>query len=359
MEADLADLIGRTYEAALIPERWPDVIARLTEVADAFCGLLFSLTDGVGQWVSSDRGREAVQAFFEEGWVAKNVRAERLVAGGHMGFSADHEVFTAEELENLPIYRDFLRPRGLGYATATHIPVPNGDRMVLSLERTIASGPVDRSTIARLDLIRPHLARAALLAARVGLEKQQARIETLGALGIPAAVVHRGGIIGATNSPFEALEGPIVNRAFGRLGLRSTNLDELFAHAIETIEADDAPSIRTIPVPADAGTPPFVLHVVPIRRDARDLFARSAAVVVVSLVKAPERPDLAVLQGLYDLTAAEARVGADLLTGASIADIARRAGVSRETIRTQVKSLLAKTGVARQQDFISRMSGVI
>jgi DNA-binding CsgD family transcriptional regulator len=65
-----------------------------------------------------------------------------------------------------------------------------------------------------------------------------------------------------------------------------------------------------------------------------------------------------VIQGLFDLTAAEARVAAGLLEGASIQDLSRRHRVSTETIRTQVKSLLAKSGVRRQGEFIAKLRAV-
>jgi DNA-binding CsgD family transcriptional regulator len=64
------------------------------------------------------------------------------------------------------------------------------------------------------------------------------------------------------------------------------------------------------------------------------------------------------LNGLFDLSAAEIRVANGLLQGKTIEDLATNFGLSRETIRTQVKAVLNKTGTARQSDLVSLLAKV-
>lgn len=59
------------------------------------------------------------------------------------------------------------------------------------------------------------------------------------------------------------------------------------------------------------------------------------------------------LRQLYDLSPAEARVAVKLADGCSITRIAQELNVSAHTIRSQVKSILQKTGAARQSDFVA------
>jgi len=54
------------------------------------------------------------------------------------------------------------------------------------------------------------------------------------------------------------------------------------------------------------------------------------------------------LQARYELTAAEARVAVWLADGGDIASYAETAGVAQGTVRVQLKSVFAKTGVNRQ-----------
>jgi len=87
---------------------------------------------------------------------------------------------------------------------------------------------------------------------------------------------------------------------------------------------------------------------------ARDLFGSGLSMVVVTRPDSARQPDASLIQGLFDLTPAEARVAAALIEGRTIAEMAARNGVGLETVRTQVKSILAKTGVSRQAEFVAR-----
>lgn len=83
-------------------------------------------------------------------------------------------------------------------------------------------------------------------------------------------------------------------------------------------------------------------------RESRDpeLRRRAAAVSVGFSQRSGDRHDL--LMERFRLTPAEARVALHLMNAGDIASYARTAGVSPGTVRTQLKSIFAKTGVNRQ-----------
>ena len=74
---------------------------------------------------------------------------------------------------------------------------------------------------------------------------------------------------------------------------------------------------------------------------------------------APGAPPIALLKGLFDLTPAEAKVARGIVAGRTTEELAQDASVSRETIRSQLKSVLGKTGVGRQSDLVRLLSGVM
>lgn len=100
-----------------------------------------------------------------------------------------------------------------------------------------------------------------------------------------------------------------------------------------------------------------IVHVLPLKGHGRELFSGAWFLLAVNRPGAV-LPDVSLLQGLFDLTAAEARVAAGLLDGLSVAEITHRHGVSVLTVRTQVRSVLSKSGVTRQSEFIARLRGV-
>jgi DNA-binding CsgD family transcriptional regulator len=102
----------------------------------------------------------------------------------------------------------------------------------------------------------------------------------------------------------------------------------------------------------------MVARVIPIRLTARDIFARSAGVLVLTPVTLPNAPSIAIVQSLFDLTPAEARVARDLAEGKTVANIAETSGASQNTIRTQVRGVLEKTGCNLQTDVVALLAGL-
>jgi DNA-binding CsgD family transcriptional regulator len=64
------------------------------------------------------------------------------------------------------------------------------------------------------------------------------------------------------------------------------------------------------------------------------------------------------VQALFDVTPAEARVALALGEAASVDDAARRLGVSRETVRSHLRAIFSKTGVSRQSALVRSLAGL-
>lgn len=61
---------------------------------------------------------------------------------------------------------------------------------------------------------------------------------------------------------------------------------------------------------------------------------------------------------LFDFTAAEARVARALIHGSTAEAYAEENGVSIATVRSQIRSVLTKTGMRRQSDLIRILGAV-
>ena len=104
-----------------------------------------------------------------DGWFWRGQIITRSFAARHAGFLTELDILTPDELDLEPIYRDFWRPQGVGWAVGTAIPIPTGENVTFILTRRTERGPVERAVVQRLDELRPHLARSALLSARLQL----------------------------------------------------------------------------------------------------------------------------------------------------------------------------------------------
>ena len=83
-----------------------------------------------------------------------------------------------------------------------------------------------------------------------------------------------------------------------------------------------------------------------------------AALMLVTPVEIADVPSATVVQGLFDLTPAEAKVARGLASGLTVHDIAGTHGTSATTVRNQVRAVFAKTGMHRQADLVGLLRGI-
>jgi DNA-binding CsgD family transcriptional regulator len=351
------ELVDRIYECSIVPELWPDVLHEVGRIAEAGASLFITNAD-VTSWTASKIAHEATEQFVKEGWFWRGQIIARLFAARHAGFLTDLDVFTRDELDQEPIYRDMWRPRGVGWGVGTAIPIPTGEKVTLVLTRRTERGPVERPVVQKLDELRPHLARSALLSARLQLERARIASATLATLGLPALVLDEQGKVLAANSLIEALTGYVQWRAQDRVSLKDRAADQLLRDAIANIDLAGGTSVRSFPVRDTGAEAMMVAHVIPIRLSARDIFVRCAAALVLTPVTLPQAPPVELVQSLFDLTPAEARVARGLASGKTVEDIATDGGISPNTIRTHVRGVLEKTGCNRQVDIVALLTAI-
>lgn len=353
-QVDCESLIDLIYEAAVLPELWPSVLDQLAEIAGAQGSVLITSDLQANRWINS-ASLDRVMADFAAGdWGRANQRTVKLLGARHAGFIREEDVFTPEEVEQDLLIRDFLRPRGLGWGVATAFPLSTGDTLIFSVERRYADGPVPHAALLALDALRPHLGRAALLSARLKLERAHASVQTLELLGLPAAILGGSGRLQYRNAGFAGLVPHVVRDQRDRIILTHPGADALLVHALA---ARGGHAARSIAIPAGDQHPAMVMHLLPMRGSARDVFGGGTMLAVATPVMPRPVPGTELLSGLFDLTAAEARIARGIADGATLAILAAQQNVGVETIRSQVKAIFAKTGVTRQVDLARLISG--
>ena len=100
------------------------------------------------------------------------------------------------------------------------------------------------------------------------------------------------------------------------------------------------------------------LTLVQIRKDRFSAFFEGPTVIILMESNTGNRaPDIHLFAQAYGLTEAETRCLSGLVAGKRIDEIAGGAMRSRETIRTQLKSLYAKTGAGSQAEIVLMVVG--
>ncbi len=349
------ETVSAIYEAALLPTLWPTVLSRLCEDLGFMGGLVTMRSEGAESWIYTPSMKGISMEFAAGGWPARNERMTRILQLNSCSFVQDFDLFTPEEWETSPLYREFLFPRGHGYGAGTLISTPGRTQIIVALERLLREGPVSAETIQRLDRLRPHMARALVLQEASQRQQAQTMLDSLSLAGLAAAIVTGSGRIVAANAEFETLDAQLPITARDQL----LPTDAPVRLQLQTALADISPeTVRSIAVPGTESADAFVLHVLPLRRNARDLAPLGAAILLASRVmRVGETTDSTrLLRTLYDLTRSEAKVALAILGGSSLREIAARDGLSYETVRSFAKSAYGKTGSDGQVELVRRLS---
>lgn len=357
MDSLFSKLVDDIYEAPFRPEKWYSALDLVAKLVQAEGTLLCNTTDPSLPWIATQGVSDLYSAFFEEGWAYDNPRSQALLTIPHAGFLSDAEHLDEDWMAKQAVYRDFLWPRGFGYASGTVIESPSDAVLAISIERKRASGPFGHRELLLLDQLRPHLARAAVLAGHLEFTRIEGAMQALQLADVPAATIRIDGKMLQANEIFHRSAQGIFIAAGDRLVFRNPSAQAFY----QTMLRQPRKSIReskTFPLPSTDENPPALLHIVPITGSAREIFTGAAFFLFVVPIRADAVPGPEIIKGLFDLTAAEANVAAKLVSGKRVADIATGSGLSPETVRSQVKSILAKSGMTSQRDFVSAVASL-
>lgn len=130
-------------------------------------------------------------------------------------------------------------------------------------------------------------------------------------------------------------------------------LQDLIRRNVTQAEAAAARSTRTALSVPRPGKRPLVLRVVSIETHDRALPRDARAVVVLVDPEDSPQPSEIALKVLFRLTPAELRIADRLVGGETLPDIAAALNITITTLRTQLKSMFAKTQTHRQTELVA------
>jgi DNA-binding CsgD family transcriptional regulator len=258
-------------------------------------------------------------------------------------------------------YYDWLQKTGDGirYHLAVRFPSEEGLTGYQSLAFRAGEGHSTEEHRRRFEILLPHVQRSVRLCQQIGGWQSIAgsSMDLLEQLRYAAALLDSTGAILASNSAFERLlaksdwirarqRKPVfVKPALQRL------FEDLVQRSVETSLGKGRRPGGTLRVQR-SGTE-YTLTVSPLRDVAGALSVRQARVAL--LIKEPEtNPEDATqrLREHFQLSRAQARVAAELVSGSTLKEASEKLNVSVSTTRSHLKALFVKTGTHRQADLV-------
>jgi DNA-binding CsgD family transcriptional regulator len=208
-----------------------------------------------------------------------------------------------------------------------------------------------------MSVLQPAERRAALVAARKRQQHARTLAQTLGMIGLAAAVLGVSGQVLAANRQFGALPSGIIRHMRGRPKLLDAAADRLIEDVLAR-HGSQSGSVHSIPIRSGAGKSPAIVHLISLHEGAREAFPGATGILVVATIGGRPALSARFLRQLFGLSPAEARVANAIAAQQTIRTMADDFGVPRETVRSQLKTVLAKTGTKRQLDLALLVAGL-
>jgi DNA-binding CsgD family transcriptional regulator len=366
-ESAVEHVIERFFEAAALPELWPKALHELAQACGAEGAAAHSskLLKTFGTVASE--GLAELHDGFVRRWSAPALNSHRargieLIRKGWRGALTEQDCFTPEQLAKDPFQQEFFMRSGYSSFAGIILAQGAGSTLSVSIIRRIGQGAYSRREIAFINKLSRQLQAASTLALNLSLDATQRLSDAFALAAKPVALLDREGCVAHATERFERTLGHGITLREGRLACCDVDATQALAALVDWAVRHD----RSVPAPRDAvvlprldGLRPLVVHVVPVVGKVHDLLHLVSAIMTVTDLEAvPSGRMGAVLQQAFDLTAAEARLAVQLVTGRSLPEIAAAEKVAYETLRGHLKSVFEKTRTGRQAELVSLIASL-
>ena len=359
-------LIGMLYETVLNPTLWSEVLGLCASYTDSAAAHMLVIDKQFSHPVFSAFGGDAMNLENESAYIDHYMSVDPRMTSNMMNNAAAHEwrcchnYLSNQVISRSEFYQDYLIPHSGRYSMGAYVDDNRDQHTLIGLLRKVDQPPFGNEEQMAAQRFSGHLQRALRLQRHTHDLHTKAELgaRAIDALALSMLIVDSKGAILHLNAGAERLLNSRVcslNSYAGRLStVYPSDKNKLFALIVKAtnhpavggamfLTGEQTRQVFVTPLPAAS---PF----------AHDWQTPLALVIVMEPGK--NQSALQLLATLYDLSPAELRIASALLAGKSPEQYALEAGVTMNTIRTQLKNMFSKTGTHRQSELVALLNRV-
>ena len=363
----IQQLISQIYDAALDPEKWESALEKIAislKAEQAYMRIIDTRTNDIQRAYCHNKDSDWVNSY-KDHYVHLDPWLNTILKTKNTFIACTHHHLANREYEKMEFYRDFVEPQGTHYGLGGKIHIGKNITNYLSLNRQKKRQGFEDKYLKILQSLAPHLQKAILLNNKTRhIElKQNLLSDALNQINSPLLLVNKNGRILFINSLAEQMiEQQVgINIKNNHITFLSqainTRLKKLIYQATDKNGLTQQGGIMNYTHPDSQSC--LSIQVNPINPEITNIDTQSNDNALLVLSNHNQQPFSAgLLSSLYNFTPAEARLTIELCQGLTLNEIAKKFSLSKNTLRTQLRSCFNKTGVTRQADLILLINSV-
>jgi DNA-binding CsgD family transcriptional regulator len=376
--SELDEVVARLYEAGagLADVRWAQALAGVQRLLQAHTVVLLAMDVSLRTLLfHSEAGDAPPEALLDytRSYHMIDPRLARLRSMAAGRWAHCHEVFDDAFVAADPFYQEFLLPYGGRWSSGIKLMEEGGVAVIFAVTRRLDQGPLVGDAFVLCERLAWHVTKAYRLNQLRALPDDGPGVVSaaLHQLSVPVFLLDGECQVRFSNRSAGSLlsAGGALYALDGRLALRHADNDRAFRAVAKSLYGkagdDRFPASAYLPLamsghegvaqPERSRVLGMMLSSLLPERTIGAFGGNPALLAVAYEQRGLSEPDPAVVASAFGLTRAEARIAIAFALGLSVEQIAERRCKAVSTIRSQVKSMLAKMGCTRQSEVVSRV----
>jgi DNA-binding CsgD family transcriptional regulator/PAS domain-containing protein len=363
-EESFLDVVSRVYDAGLDASLWPDTLSAISDLFGAEqinLRIIDPSSRRLERYYAINRDPYWVQAYKDhfyqlDPWMDMLHDSDKPIV------DCTHHLLTDRKYRSLPFYQEYIVPTDAHYGMGGLIRVHDDFKTYLAMQKGYGRGEFHVSNLRLFEKLFPHVNRSLAVSHRIqhAENRSDTLMQALDRISNAVVLVNRAGRVLSMNEA----AGKLVDRhcgisvTGGHIQLSGVGFN-LRLHRL----IDAATASHNSVDGAQAGGMDFEypghsnlsLLVSPLsgRGSGHEFADKRVAMLILSDRDESNRLEGTLLVDIYGLSEAEARVVSLLCAGKSLEQIGERLSLTRNTIRSHVKSAFHKTGTSRQAELVS------
>lgn len=268
------------------------------------------------------------------------------------------EIFGESGWRGNQFYKQYLQPLDLRYILAANIRTEDGVECAFFVSRNHAANDFGAIEKAFIEVLLPHLKRAVDLHSKLDVLESERSLyaSTIDRMLIGAVILDEGGEVLKTNSAANDLitenDGIQVSRNMlkAHCPLENRKLQKAIQQGLNNHLNAAISSVEVSTLSRPSGKMPLtvLIRAIPLNYYSKEKKRRPAVVIFIRDPVSTSQTSREVLRKLFKLTRTETELALLLTDGLTLDEAADQLGIMKNTVRTHLRGIFAKTGATRQ-----------